>query len=214
MSSAEASDNSLWISINQLAQRAGISTPVMSRRIKHLEEQGLIETRPGRQGAKLVNIAAYDRIRGKTIDGVRAVNARASRGADVAFGAVGGLSPDPEEKVLSREQARRVSYQAELARLDLEERLGKVVPIDGVRDAIAKCAEKIVSAFESVPGKADELAAAVGKDGIQGARIFLKTYKGELRRAVAAALRSLAEEGLAAHAVAKVPGESAGAEAS
>ncbi len=199
---AETSDDFLWVPIGELARRAGIAQPVMSRRIARLVQDGLLETRAGRQGAKLVNIAAYDRVRARTSDGIKSLAAASARtmpsvhippldASQLAFGEAPAKA-DPNEKILSQEQARRVSYQAELARLDLEERLGKLVPINGVVSAAQICGDTIIRALDVYVQRAEEIAAAVAKDGVAGARGVAKQHTIEVRRAIAAAMNAIA----------------------
>ncbi len=106
-----------------------------------------------------MNVVAYDRWRRETRDAVHTMNARSPESPG-SMEIIAWPDRAPNEKSLAREQARRVSYQAELARLDLEERLGKLVPVDDIFAAIREIAEVFVRGFEQLPGQADELAAA------------------------------------------------------
>ncbi|SFK83265.1 hypothetical protein SAMN05444581_1279 [Methylocapsa palsarum] len=183
-----------WIGINGLARQKGISGPVMSRRIARLEAQGLIETKAGARNAKLVNLVAYDRVYEKTRDVVRSMNAQQS---DHVPKTSDDPDPDPNEKCLSQEQARRTSYLAEMARMDLEERQKKLLPVADVAAAVRACGERIIAAVDLFASRADEGAAAVGKDGVVGMRTFLKALARDYRTAVAHELQGLAEQGLA-----------------
>jgi len=150
-STAELDD--FWIGINELARQKGIAPSVMSRRITKLEAQGLLQTRLGPRSSKLVNLVAYDRVRSETRDAIReSVQDRESLVAPPERAPfVAGSSSDPNDKSLAREQARRMSYQAELSRLDLEERLGKLVSVEDVSAAMSECAEAIVRGLEQLP---------------------------------------------------------------
>ncbi len=86
---------------------------------------------------------------------------------------IGEDDAEPNGRGLAFEQARRVGYQAELARLDLEERTRKLLPVAEVRDATTACAERLVHSWEQLSLRAEENAAAVAKDGVAGARSFL-----------------------------------------
>lgn len=204
MSSSAEADDGLWIPIGKLAERAGIKQPVMSRRINRLVQDGLLQTRPGRQGAKLVNVAQYDRVRAKTGDGVRILAASTSRASECGQD-LADAPPDEAtakvlpfaDRVLTQEQTKRVAYQAELARLDFEERQGKLISVDVVTESMAKLGEALVRSLDGYSTRADELAVAVGKDGVQGARMVTRAHTREVRRVFAAELRRMIEEGVA-----------------
>jgi len=180
------------MSISDIAALKNLTRQSISERVSRLEAQGLLSTRPGKGKQKLVNLAEYDRAIGATGDAIRAMNAGVVAAPPFPRGHENG---DP---VLAREQARRVSYQAELSRLDLDERLKKLLPVEGVVSAISTCAEGIIRAIEQLPTRADELAAAVGKDGAQGARVALKAIARDVRVAIDREMRKLADEGLVA----------------
>jgi len=197
-STAELDD--FWIGINELARQKGIAPSVMSRRITKLEAQGLLETRLGPRNSKLVNLVAYDRIRSETRDAIReSVQDRESLVAPPER-VPSAAGSDPNDKSLAREQARRMSYQAELSRLDLEERLGKLIAVEDVSAAMSECAEAIVRGLEQLPSRADEIAAAVGREGPHGARTLMKSMVLDVRKALEREMRRIFEESGAAHA--------------
>jgi hypothetical protein len=132
--------------------------------------------------SKLVNLAQYDRAVGETGDAVKE-GAAATRADD------GDAEKNP---ALRDHQARAAQYTADLKFLDLEERLGRLVPVAEVEDAAAKCAEATVRIIDRLPTHADAVAAAVGKDGPAGARAKLKEIAREMRQAIADAEGDLA----------------------
>jgi hypothetical protein len=91
-------------------------------------------------------------------------------------------------------QERAARYAADLKYLDLEERLGRLVPVAEVEDAAQKCAEATVRVVDRLPTYADAIAAAVGKDGPAGARAKLKEIAREIRQAIAEAHGDLARK--------------------
>jgi len=185
----ESSDLAGFVTISELARLRGVDKSAISRRVVRLEAQGLIETRRGNGSTKLVNVAAFDRAAGQTVDAIREQN---GRGASLA--AIG--APDaalPGDPILAREQARRASYDADLKKLDLDQRLGLLIPIDQVRDAMAACGQAMGRLVDQMPTKAEEIAAAVARDGAPGARAILKTLSRELRAELARALARLGE---------------------
>ncbi len=185
----------LWISISELAKRAGIAQPGMSKRINRLVSKGLLEIRLGPQGAKLINIVAYDRLRARTADGIRSLAIASTRNsAPPAIPRSENLDPDDSQlgdPSLAKEQARRVGYQAELAKLDLQERLKELLPAEEVQKAFEVFGEKSIRALERFLSYSDEIATAVGKDGSQGARTVLKKAVHEVRKALAADIQAI-----------------------
>lgn len=97
-------------------------------------------------------------------------------------------------------QARTATevYKARMARLQYEERLGKVLPLDGVVDAAATCGETVVRLVRSVSMHADVLSAASARAGVAGLRVALKGIERELCTRIAGAFSKMAAEATAA----------------
>jgi DNA-binding MarR family transcriptional regulator len=180
----------LWLTVTELAERLGLAKSAVSKRLKRFEDTGTpIATRPGKGNALLVNVAEYERAVGTSGDQARTLATKPP-------------SDEPESVSASytREQAREKSYAAELKRLDLEERLGKLLPVAELAAIAGRVGEALVAAIERLPGLADDCAAAVARDGAQGARSFLKTTAFELRETLSKALDELATTARAEHA--------------
>ncbi|HXT06983.1 MAG TPA: MarR family transcriptional regulator [Roseiarcus sp.] len=177
-----------WLTISDLARERGVDKSAISRRVARLEGLGLISTRKQGKG-KLVCLAEFDRAASSTVDAVREANGRRAMGPPDA-GATG-----PGDPILAREQARRAAYDADMKRLDLEERLGRIVEAEAVRVALASCALELAQAIEALPGRAEALAAAVTKEGVAGLRAALKTVARELRETLARAAERFGEGG-------------------
>lgn len=179
----------LWLTVTELAERLGLDKSAVSKRLRRLADTGVaISTMPGKGRELLVNVAEYERAVGTDGDQARRL---ASKGA--------ADEPESLSASYSREQAREKSFSADLKRLDLEERLGKLLPVDQVAAAATRVGEVLVRAIEQVPGRADDCAAAVLKDGAQGARSVLKSVARDLREDLAKALDELAALGQAEH---------------
>jgi hypothetical protein len=56
---------------------------------------------------------------------------------------------------------------------------------DDVERAMTRCAEVMVRAIDTLPRRAEDLAAAVAKDGVPGARAVLKQLAFDLRAKLA-----------------------------
>jgi phage terminase Nu1 subunit (DNA packaging protein) len=178
----------LWLTVSELARQKGISKQAASKRIKALVAKSLIETRVGARGTKLVNLAQFDKVACDTTDGIRQLN--------------GTLADDRSEQsdegrrasTLVIEQTRRAAYDADLKKLDLDERLGRLLPIEDVEHSMVRIAETMVRVIDQLPLRADEVANAIAKEGSVGARGILKTIARDLRDHLAKNLQLLSRE--------------------
>lgn len=181
-----------WVSVSELARLKGLSKAAVSERVARFIRGGQLSTKPGKGKVKLVNLAAFDRVAGETTN-----LAKASGHATRKQNAPGIPSPslppgaDPLAPVYTAEQARHMAYKAESARLDLEERQGKIVAIAAVEQAITAAAEALARAIEQLPTLADDLAAAVAQSGAAGARTLLKARARETRELMARELTAI-----------------------
>lgn len=164
-----------WVSISELARLRGVDKAAISRRVARLEVQGLLRTQRGKQGTKLVPLALFDKVCSEVTDAIRQANGAPASAA----------STDP---ILSREQARRAGYDADLKKLDLDERLGRLVAVDKVNEGMTECGQRMARIIDQMPTRAEEVASAIAKDGVQGARAILKTLAREIRDELARAM--------------------------
>ncbi len=182
-----AESDGLWATISELARLRGVDKAAISRRVTRLEAQGLLQTRHGKGGTKLVNVAAFDRATEETTDAIRELN-----GAQAAASAV--LAPVmPGDPILAREQARRDAYSADLSKLDLDERLGKLMPVEDHFRILDSIYDPIVRMIDQMPDRADEMEAAEARDGAAGRRNFLRRLALAQREAIDKAMSALAE---------------------
>jgi DNA-binding MarR family transcriptional regulator len=183
-----ADNPGLWVSVSELARLRGNDKSVISRRIKRLEEQGALQTRPGAGGAKLVCLAEYDRASEEGFDAVRALDA--STGSDRPPQEAAA----PGDPVLAKEQARRAGYAADLAQLDLHERLGELGRVAGFRQSMRTCAEGVVQVLEQLPGRAEEIAGAVrASDSLAQVRGILRALVRDVRDQLDRGMASIIE---------------------
>jgi hypothetical protein len=177
-------DRGLWLTVAEVARCKGITRQALNERVDRLASEGLIKVR--RDGrSKLINLAEFDRVVGEVGDAVKEGAAMTRAEAD------GDAEKNP---ALRDHQARAAQYTADLKYLDLEERLGRLVPVAEVEDAAATCAEATVRVIDRLPTYADAIAAAVGRDGPAGARAKLKEIARELRTSIAEAHGELARK--------------------
>ncbi|WP_316234978.1 hypothetical protein [Bradyrhizobium sp. SZCCHNR1058] len=179
-------DAGLWLSVSEIARQRGKSRQAIAKRVAELVEAGKLETRPGPAGTKLVNLAQFDRAVGETGDAFK--EAAAETRAEQETGA------DPASPALRDHQARAAQYSADLKFLDLEERLGRLVPAAEVKEAGQRAAEAIVRIVDRLPTFAEAVAVATAKDGTQGARAALKDIARELRASITDAIGVIAAD--------------------
>lgn len=173
-----------WASITALAELKGRNKAAVSRRVARLEEAGLLRARRGPKGEKLVEIAAYDRLVELHGDGVQTMNGmRASADTDL---------------VLSQEQAKRAAADAEMKRMDLEERRGRIISADHAERFVDTCSANAQTVLWRLPGLVEEIIAIGTKDGVPAARTFVKGHVRKAITEIGALMRMVAERGDAA----------------
>ena len=172
---AQSDPPGLWLSVSELAKNRRVSKQAISKRAERLQAQGLLSRREGPGGRVLINVAEYDRATGEATDIVRATNGAPKDASGRSRG-------------YSQEQTRRASYDADLKKLELDERLGKLVSVDEIRAGIHGIADVMVKVIDNLPSRAEDVASAVGVNGEAGARRALKEAAHDWRVALAEAI--------------------------
>ncbi|MGA3304367.1 MAG: helix-turn-helix domain-containing protein [Methylovirgula sp.] len=175
----------LWLSVSDIARRKGISKAALSRRVSRLEGDGLLETRAGPRGAKLVNLAALDRVRNETTDLARAANGIGFRQRQ---------HPNDPAFIYTHEQARRSAYDADLKKLELDEKLGKLLLVEDVAAAVTATGERIVHVLNSLPSRADEIMAFASRGDLPALTQLLRKIVFDIRSAMADEMRAFAHD--------------------
>lgn len=179
LTDATATVDGVWLPVSELARRKGISKQAISKRVARFQDQGLLSTKTGERGAVLVNLIDFDRVAGETTDFARE---QGGRWPDPAM-----TAPDSSAVSYTKSQAEEKRYKAEMARLDLEERLRKVLPVAEVEAAMVRAAEIIVRIIDRLPTRTDDPAT----------RTILRKFANELRVEIAASMSALFDEGSA-----------------
>jgi hypothetical protein len=168
-----------FASISELARLRNVAVSGLSKRISRLEAASVLRTQPGPRGAKLVNVADFNRVAAQTVDAVRSLNGASGGSPSPA------ADPAPGDPILAKEQARRTKADADLKELDRDERIGQLVRGDKIKEAIVDALRMHTKVLSQLVSRAEENAAAVRKDGVPGARAFLKRLETELREDIA-----------------------------
>lgn len=177
-------ESGLWMSLSEVAELKGISRQALSKRVAKLEAEGLLQTKPGGGGTKLINVAQYDRVIGAVGDAIK----------EIAAETVKETAPDAPAAApaLRDAQTRSAQYTADLKFIELNEKIGALVPVADVADAATRAGEAIIRVIDRLPSHADVLAAAAGKDGIGAVRSELKSIARDLRQSIADAFTAMA----------------------
>lgn len=175
----------MW-TVSEVAARDRVSKQAVSKKVRDLVDVGLTVERDGKGHVKKLNVVEYDRLRGRTDDPSKAQAPGRSAIAP---------APKPVDDEDSYKEALRTKtwHESERLRLDLEERRGELVRVDSVTDAVVTCATSITAIVDRLPNVADDLVAAVSREGVHGVRVALKQLAAKLRTEIAEALAGIAE---------------------
>lgn len=187
----EAGGGGVWITCADLARRRGVSPAAITKRVDKLEQARKIETR--RDGrSRLVELASFDRAIGETGDAIKEQAAETTARQ---------RKSQPSAPAMRDAQTERAQYEARLKALDLAERQKALLPITGahgIEAASGAIGVVLARDLDGLTRYADEIATAVSKDGVAGARRLLKEIAVKVRRQVAESLSQLASQGAAA----------------
>jgi hypothetical protein len=182
-------ETGVWMALSEIARLRGTSRQAISKRVKRLG----LPTRPGPKGTLMVELASFD---------------RATHQATVPSGFDGGPAMERAEYLPARHTrsigaetplVERTRYEAALRRLDLEERLGKVVATKQVEEAMVAAGTTIARVFERLTSSSSEIYAAT-RDGEPAVRQLLRRLADDMRRDAAKALAELHRQGEAEEA--------------
>lgn len=183
------------------AKHRGVSRQAISKLVKN----GKI---PFTQtGSRIeINFAQADKALGQTIDPSRAL---AAQSASQPIG-----KPEPKDDLFDQptvttadvgqsgeqgtdyqqHRAAREGYNAEIARLDLEERLGRLIDKQDVEESMVTAGRQIRQGLDAIPGWSDEIDAAARNGGVNAVRALLKEKVRGLEEMIADSLVVLADD--------------------
>lgn len=189
----------MW-SIGQIATRDSVSKAAVSKAVKKLaEDRPDTPIERGLQGQVLkVSLAHYDHYRQRHVNPAKATAPIRSVGSS------SGPSIDPTDTF---EEARRQAEWLKVGRERIrhQEDIGQLLRRDRVEEAQRTIGRDIQNIIRRLQNKADEIALAVSKEGVHGARVELRRIAFELGNEIADRLAIVADE--AAEADELVEGE-------
>lgn len=178
-----------YMSVTDLAGARGVSKQAISKTLSRHAAQ--VPTR--KDGVRLmVDVEAFDRVTGAETEPSQALRNRDR----MVPPPVGRAAPPSEparapgaiaQQAFSVHRARREQSEAELSRIALEQKMGKLVPVTAVTDAMVACAQKMVRIIDQMPSKAED----------QAVRAILKQIGIDLRRELYESLKTTADQAAA-----------------
>jgi hypothetical protein len=182
------------ISAAEYARHAGISKAAVSKQIAsgRIPVYGPTGEKvpAGDPGKKLISAAEADRARSQSRIRVNVVDDEEPAEPTAPRNAPAGDQGQPN---LTRARTASEAHRAQLLRLDLDERRGKLMRVSKVEDALATVGEKIVRIIDQLPMDADDLATAVARGGVPALRLAMKEIARRMRMGIADSL-SLGDE--------------------
>lgn len=167
----------MW-SVSQIATRDGISKQAVSKIVKSLIENTDIPVeRDGRGRVSSLSLAHYDHHRSQFTNPAKT---NVSRSEPI------GSTSSPF-RLDSFDEARRQGewLKVEREKLRRQEELKQLVRADLLSEALAVCGKEIQSIISRLQNRADEVALAVSKEGVHGARLLLRQIAFDLNTAIA-----------------------------
>jgi hypothetical protein len=164
-------------------QSPPVSREAVRKRVASLVAAGRLATKPGARGAVLVNLVAYLRaVRDETDPAQDLRNGRAAPQLDAGDGEddAGADDTQPGGGGYHQSRALRELYNAEGARLDLEERLGRIADREDVEHRTMQVFRMVRDRLLGMPAALSERIAA--QPDARAVRALLQT---EIRRTLA-----------------------------
>jgi hypothetical protein len=137
--------------------------------------------------AKKIDAAAADLALGETIERVIA----RERDDETEQPHSGGGEASAAGTGLNKAKTAVAFYQANLARLQYEEKTGKLVSRADVELSMQRAAEALGRDIDQLAARADDIATAFTRSGVDGVRAFLKQTAREIRATIAGNMRLL-----------------------
>lgn len=176
----------LWVTQAELARIKGVSRPAIHKRFKRWREAGLIAVdTEGR-----VRLAEWDTVAAEVTDPSRLVAAELG---GTSAGAVDAPAVPTASDSYTRERTRAARYDADLKEMAVARERSQLLEIADVTEAMAICAETLVRDIDRLPGKAEDLATATARQGVEGMREALKGVAREMRARISENMRLLAK---------------------
>jgi len=184
------------MSQTEYAAHRGVSRQAISKLVKagKIPESAIVDGKIDPAAADFALGETRERILSSDVDDGEDFGA----GDDPTFGSAAGTrsAASGDSSVARLTQARTATeiYRARTAELEYDARVGKLLSTEDVTRSMERCAAVIVRELEGLPNFADEIAAAIAKDGLPGARQALKNIARNVRLALEQNMRVVAAD--------------------
>lgn len=170
----------MW-TVSQVAERDGVSKQAISKKVRDLaDKHGLAVERDTRGHIIRLNVAEYDHLRGRYGDPSKSQAPRRDQ------------SDSPRGESYDEALRQKTWHDAERARINLEELKGELIRVSAIVEAVDHCGTAITHTVDRLINDADDITAAIARDGVHGCRVILKTIAARMRSDIADALSDLA----------------------
>ena len=187
-----STDNHIMVAISYIAERDDVSKQAVSKTVKRLlDDRPDTPVERGSQGQVLrISLAHYDHYRQRFVNPAKA---SAPIRPIVSAPLLDDVPPFRQED--SFDEARRQSEWLKVGREKLrqQEVSGQLVRKDKIDEAHKIIGAELQSIIKRLPNRADDVAHAVSKEGIHGARVLLRQIAFELGNQLADKLAEIAK---------------------
>lgn len=174
-----------WVSQSVLARIKGVSKQAINKRVRRFVDDGLIEL----DARGRLRLEDWERVAEDVTDPSRLIARATTAAADEEVPAAAKADGS-----YAREKAKGAQLDNELKQIALDKERGSLLALDEVTEAMARCAEVMVREIDQLPGRADDLATALSRGGVDGVRQALKSVARDMRDQLARNMRLLATE--------------------
>ena len=178
---ADAAVGGELVSYAELARRLGVTKQAIQKRARKLIAAGKLRAvRRGRE--VLVDPAEY----------ARAVREHGDPARELASDdAPAAVASTTTAKTFRDARTERELVELELKRLQLQEREGRLRPVEEIEAAALDAGQAIAKRLDQLPTHADRLTATAHKKGAEGVKEYLIELARDLREGVAADLSTM-----------------------
>ncbi|NMG39821.1 hypothetical protein GRZ55_11255 [Chelativorans sp. ZYF759] len=180
-----AGDQHVMVTPGEVAARDKVSKAAVTKLVRRFVEQhGLPVERDARDRVVRFSLAHYDHIRGEFSSSEKVAAARREEPVATAKPVGGSQSRD---EALRQEAWLKVGRE----KLRRQEEIGQLLRADKTREAMTVCGREIQSMVARLQNRADDMALAVGREGVHGLRVLLRQISFELNTEIANRLEEI-----------------------
>lgn len=178
MEGAMTDDTLIMASPGEVAERDRVTKQAITKLVRRLvDEHDLPVERDSRGRITRFSLAHYDHLRGEFASSARVAAARQAEPQIPSS----GPSADDLLKT-SRDEALRQEAWLKVGREKLrrQEELGQLIRADKLREALTVHGREMMAIVMRMQNKADDMALAISKEGVHGARTLFRTIAFEI----------------------------------